>query len=325
MLRRRPIVVGLALASLVGIASVAYAQDSSRTPIRLIVPFGPGSTPDLVARLVGERLGARLGKTIIVENKTGSAGNIGIDAVAKAAPDGQTIGVGTPGPLAVNALLFKRMPYDPSRDIEPVAIVATQPAVLVVSNKLGVASPAELLALLRRQTGKYSFASIGAGSASHLALETLSAGTAADLVHVPYTGSGAAITAVISGEVDMAVLPAAAVMAHVKAGKIKSLAIASAKRSPLLPGLPTLAESGLQEVQADAWIGFVVPARTPPAIVKRLRTELAQILAEPALKEKFALQYMEPVGSTPEDFKRALDAEVSRWKPVIQAHNITLD
>ena len=324
MLRRRPI-IGLALASLVGMASFAQAQDSSRSPIRLIVPFGPGSTPDLVARLVGERLGARLGKTLIVENKTGSAGNIGIDAVAKAAPDGQTIGVGTPGPLAVNALLFKRMPYDPARDIEPVAIVATQPAVLIVSNKLGVGSPAELLALLRKQPGKFSFASIGAGSASHLALQTLSAGTAADLVHVPYTGSGAAVTAVISGEVDMAVLPAAAVMPHVKAGKIKSLAIASAKRSPLLPGLPTLAESGVQEVQADAWIGFVVPARTPPAIVKRLQTELAQILAEPALKEKLALQYMEPVGSTPEDFKRALDAEVSRWKPVIQAHNIRLD
>jgi tripartite-type tricarboxylate transporter receptor subunit TctC len=324
MLPRRPI-VGLALASLVGMASVAHAQDSSKSPIRLIVPFGPGSTPDLVARLVGERLGARLGKTIIVENKTGSAGNIGIDAVAKAAPDGQTIGVGTPGPLAVNALLFKRMPYDPARDIEPVAIVATQPAVLVVSNKLGVGSPAELLALLRKQPGKFSFASIGAGSASHLALQTLSAGTAADLVHVPYTGSGAAVTAVISGEVDMAVLPAAAVMPHVKAGKIKSLAIASARRSPLLPGLPTLAESGVQEVQADAWIGFVVPARTPPAIVKRLQAELAQILAEPALKEKLALQYMEPVGSTPEDFRRALDAEVSRWKPVIQAHNIKLD
>jgi tripartite-type tricarboxylate transporter receptor subunit TctC len=321
---RRPL-IGLALASLVGMASVAHAQDSSKTPIRLIVPFGPGSTPDLVGRLVGERLGARLGKILIVENKTGSAGNIGIDAVAKAAPDGQTIGVGTPGPLAVNALLFKRMPYDPSRDIEPVAIVATQPAVLVVSNRLGVGSPAELLALLRKQPGRYSFASIGAGSASHLALQTLSAGTGADLVHVPYTGSGAAVTAVISGEVDMAVLPAAAVMPHVKAGKIKSLAIASARRSPLLPGLPTLAESGMQEVQADAWIGFVVPARTPPAIVKRLQTELAQILAEPALKEKLALQYMEPVGSTPEDFKRALDAEVSRWKPVIQAHSIKLD
>jgi len=324
-MQRRKFVQWFSIAVLSCVGSALHAQEASKSTVRLIVPFGAGSTPDLVARLVGERLGVRLSKTIIVENKAGSAGNIGTDAVAKAAPDGQTIGVGTPGPLAVNALLFKRMPYDPARDIEPVIVAATQPAVLVVSNKLAVSSTSELVALLKKSPGKYSFASIGAGSASHLAMQTVSARTAADLVHVPYSGSGAAVTAVISGEVDMALLPAAAVMPQVKAGKIKSLAIASAKRSTLLPGLPTLAESGLAEVQADAWIGFVVPAKTPPEIVKRLHNELVQILSEPALKEKLQLQYMEPVGGTSEDFKRALAAEVARWKPVIQAHSITLD
>lgn len=312
-MQRRPFTPWLFAAVLACASSAPHAQEWPKGPVRVIVPFGPGSTPDLLARVIAERLGTRLGKPMVVENKAGAAGNIGTDALVKSAPDGQTIGIATPGPLAVNALLFKRLPYDPVRDVEAVAIAATQPAVLVVSAKVPAGTVAELLALLKKGGVQYSFASIGAGSASHLAMETLGARTGADLVHVPYSGSGAAVTAIISGEVDLGVLPAAAVMPHVKAGKIKSLAIASSKRSALLPDLPTLAEAGLPEVQADAWMGVIVPART------------RRILAEPGVRERLRVLYMEPVGSTPDEFRRALADESARWKPVIQKHNITLD
>jgi len=324
-MQRRRLAQWLTCTALACAAPFSSAQQWPNGNVRVIVPFAPASTPDLVARVVSERLGARLGATIVVENKGGAAGNLGTDALVKATPDGQTIGVGIAGPLGVNALLFKKLPFDPARDIQLVTIAATQPAVLVVSNKLGANSTAELLALMKKNTGRYSFSSLGAGSVSHLAMETLSSRVGADLVHVPYAGSGAAVTALISGDVDMAVLPAGAVMPHVKTGKIKALAVASAKRSSLLPDLPTLAEDGIADIQADAWIGFIVPAKTPAAIATRLQTELVQILAEPATKEKLRLAYMEPVGNTPAEFRNVLAADVARWKPVIEKNNITLD
>lgn len=306
--------------------AISQAQAWPKGPVHVVVPFAAGSTPDVVARLLSERLATRLGKPMVIDNKPGAAGNMGTDTIAKSAPDGQTIGVSIAGPLAVNALLFKKLPYDPARDLEPITIAATQPAVLVVSNKLGgVNSASDLFALMKKNPGKYSFASMGAGTVSHLAMQALSSRNEADLVHVPYGGSGAAATAIISGEVDMAVLPAAAVMPNIKAGKLRGLAVASARRSTLLPELPTLAEAGVQDVQADAWIGFIVPAKTPPEIAKRLHDELVQVLAEPGIKEKLRLQYMEPVANSSAEFRGVLAADVARWKPVIQKHNITLD
>lgn len=310
--------IGLAAASL-------HAQTYPGGPVHLIVPFAAGSTPDLVARLVGERLGTRLGQPVIVDNKPGASGNIGTNAVAKAAPDGQTLGIGIASTLAVNTLLYKKMPYDPARDIELITVAASQPAVLVASSKFAADNAADLLAQLKKNPGKYSFASIGAGSASHLAMQALAARASANLVHVPYPGSGAAVTAIISGEVDMGVLPAATVMPFVKSGRIKALAIASSKRSAFLPQLPTLAEIGAPEIQADAWIGIVAPARTPPEIVKRLSSELMQILAEPSIQEKLHAQYMAPVANTPTQFRSMVNDEVARWKPVIEKNSITLD
>ncbi|HSV53401.1 MAG TPA: tripartite tricarboxylate transporter substrate binding protein [Burkholderiaceae bacterium] len=321
---RRAILV-LASAALTTAAPIASAQAWPKGPVRVVVPFDAGSTPDQVARVVSDRLAARLGQPLVVENKSGAAGNIGTDAVAKATPDGQTIGVSIAGPLAVNPLLFKRMPYDPARDLEMLTVAVSQPSVLVVAFKHSVSSPKELLNLMKGSRPSLSFASIGAGSVSHLAMETLAAGTGADVVHVPYRGSGAAVTAVLSGEVDMALLPAAAVMPHVKAGKMRALAVASAKRSASLPDLPTLAESGLPDVQADAWIGFIAPAKTPAAIVNKLHEQITQVLAEPAVKDKLRSQYMDVVGNTPTEFRALLAADMTRWKPVIQKHNIQLD
>ena len=306
-------------------ATGIHAQQSPNGPIRIVVPFDPASTPDQVARAVADRLGPRLGQTLVVENKAGAAGNIGTDAVAKAAPDGQTIGVSIAGPLAINPLLFKKMPYDPARDLELLTVAVSQPAVLVVAQKHAVHSAKDLSKFLQDHRGKLSYASIGAGSVSHLAMETLSSRSGAELVHVPYRGSGAAVGAILAGEVDMGMLPAAAVMPHIKAGKLRGLAIASAKRSPSLPDYPTLSESGLPDVQADAWIGFIAPAKTPAAIVKKLRDEIVQVLNEPAVKDRLRTQYMDVVGNTPAEFRALLAADAARWKPIIQKQNIALD
>jgi tripartite-type tricarboxylate transporter receptor subunit TctC len=303
----------------------AVAQEWPKGPVRVIVPFDAGSTPDMVARLVSERLAVRLGKPTLVENKSGASGNIGTDVIAKAAPDGQTIGVSIAGPLAINPMLFKKMPYDPARDIETITVAASQPSVLVVSSKHSVRDAKEFQALLKSSGGKFSYASIGAGSISHLAMASLVARSGVDAVHVPYRGSGAAVTALLSGDVDMALLPAAAVMPHVKSGKIKALAVASAKRSSALPDLPTLAESGMADVEADAWIGFIAPGKTPAPVLKKLHDEIAQVLADPAVKEKLQTLYMDPVGNTPAEFRNLLVVEAARWKPVIQKNNITLD
>lgn len=302
----------------------AYSQEWPKAPVKVLVPFDAGSTPDLAARVIGDRLAARLYQPFVVENRSGAAGNIGTDLIAKAEGDGRTIGVSIAGPLGVNALLFRKMPYDAAKDIGLVSIAVSQPSVLVVGSKLPTADAKQLSALMKNKS-KLNYASIGAGSISHLAMAALVAQADGDAVHVPYRGSGGAVTALLSGEVDMALLPAAAVMPHVKAGKLRALAVASPNRSPSLPDLPTLAESGLPDIKGDAWIGFIVPAKTPATVVNALRDQVAQVLAEPAVKDKLRMQYMDPVGNSPEEFRKLLAADVARWKPVVEKNKITLD
>lgn len=302
----------------------AYSQEWPKAPVKVVVPFDAGSTPDLAARVIGDRLATRLHQPFVVENRSGAAGNIGTDLIAKAEGDGRTIGVSIAGPLGVNALLFRKMPYDAAKDIGLVSIAVSQPSVLVVGSKLPTADAKQLSALMKNKS-KLNYASIGAGSISHLAMAALVAQTGGDAVHVPYRGSGGAVTALLSGEVDMALLPAAAVMPHVKAGKLRALAVASPNRSPSLPDLPTLAESGLPDIKGDAWIGFIVPAKTPATVVNALRDQVAQVLAEPAVKDKLRTQYMDPVGNSPEEFRKLLAADVARWKPVVDKNKITLD
>jgi tripartite-type tricarboxylate transporter receptor subunit TctC len=306
------------------LVSPAAAQTWPASAVRLVVPFDAGSTPDLAARVLGERLAERLQQPFVVENKSGAAGNLGTDVVAKAAADGRTIGVSIAGPLGVNAMLFKKLPFDPAGDLELVTIAVSQPSVLVVGGKHEASSAKQLGGLLKAGR-KMSYASIGAGSISHLAMATLLAETGGDAVHVPYRGSGAAVTALLSGEVDMALLPAGAVMPHVKAGKLKALAVASTVRSPSLPDVPSLAESELPSVKADAWIGVIAPAGTSTVIVNKLQGEIAQILAEPDVRDKLRAQYMDPVGNPPAEFRKVLAADVARWKPVIDKNKITLD
>jgi tripartite-type tricarboxylate transporter receptor subunit TctC len=260
----------------------------------------------------------------VVEDKPGASGNLGTDAVAKAEPDGYTIGISICGPLAINTLLFGKLPYDPRTDIAPITLLATQPSALVVNAGLGVGSVADLVALIRRNPGKYNFASIGNGSLSHLAMEAIALRSGTQMVHIPYASSPQAMTALVRGDVQMACLPAIAVTPQLASGTVRLVAISTAGRSALLPGVPTLAESGI-DVEADAWMGLIAPARTPDAIIARLGRETAAILMTADVRDKLAAQLMEPIPSTPAAFRARIDAELARWAPVVKAADIRVN
>ena len=313
------------LLAVLALGVATFAQDWPTRTVRIVVPFGPGSTPDVVARLVAESLQQKYpASAFVVENKHGASGNLGTDIVAKATPDGSTLGVSIGGPLAINTLLFSRLPYDPRKDIEPITQLVTQPSVLAVNPALGVNSVAELVALLRKNPGKYNFASIGNGSLSHLAMEAIALKAGAEVVHVPYPSSPQAITAVMRNDVQIACLPAIAVTPHAATGAVRILAVSTARRSPYLPDVPTLKESGI-DVEADAWNGLIAPAGTPRPIIERISKDVAEIIRQPTLREKLATQLMEPVGSSPDELRTLMDGEIERWAPVIKAANITLN
>jgi tripartite-type tricarboxylate transporter receptor subunit TctC len=313
--------IAAALAFALGMGAALADTWPSRT-VRVVVPFAAGSTPDSVARITADRLQARLGQPFVIENKPGASGNLGTDAVAKAEPDGYTIGVSIVGPLALNTLLFPKLPYDPAKDLAPVTILGSQPSVLVVSNDLGASSVEELLARLKRDSARINFGSIGLGSLSHLAVEALAAKSGVKLTHIPYPGSPAAVTALARGDVQLAVLPAASVVPQGRAGAFAMLAVTSPAVSKLLPDVRTLRSAGVEGVEADAWVGLVAPARTPEAILQILRREVAAIMAEPAVREKLAAQFMEPVANSPDEFRAVIRAELERWGPIIAANNI---
>ena len=301
------------------------AQDWPAKTVRIIVPFGPGSTPDIVARLIADEFKKKYpDSAFVVENKPGASGNLGTDAVAKAAPDGATIGVSIGGPLAINTLLFSKLPYDPAKDIAPITQLITQPSALAVNPDLKVNSVAELVALLKANPGKYNFSSIGNGSLSHLAMEAIALKAGAQLVHVPYPSSPQAITAVIRNDAQMACLPAISVTPQAASGAVKILAVSTARRSPYLPDVPTLKESGI-DVDADAWNGLIAPGGTSKALIDKINKDVVAIIRQPAVREKLATQLMEVVGSSPEEFRARIDGEIARWAPVIKAANIKIN
>jgi tripartite-type tricarboxylate transporter receptor subunit TctC len=316
--------LAIALAGSLWALAPAAAQDWPTKTVRIVVPFGPGSTPDMVARLIADRLQQKLAQSFVIENKPGASGNLGTDAVAKAEPDGATIGVSIGGPLAINTLLFSKLPYDPAKDIAPITQLITQPSALVVNSTLGVNSVAELVALLKREPGKYNFGSIGNGSLSHLAMEAIALKSGTQMVHVPYPGSPQAMTAVLRGDVAMACLPAIAVTPHVASGKVKILAVSTGKRSALLPDIPTLKEAGI-DVEADAWMGLIAPARTPEAAIAKIHDEVVDAIKAPEAREKLATQLMEPVGNSPAEFRAVIEREIARWSPVIKAIDLKIN
>jgi tripartite-type tricarboxylate transporter receptor subunit TctC len=314
----------VALFGLVLAALPVAAQDWPSKPVKIVVPFGAGSTPDVVARLIADHLQKKFGQPFVIDNKPGASGNIGTDAVAKAAPDGATIGVSIGGPLAINTLLFSKLPYDPKTDISPITQLITQPSALAINPSVSVNSVGELVALLKREPGKYNFGSIGNGSLSHLAMEAIALASGTTMVHIPYPASPAAMTAIIRGDVQMGCLPAISVTPHAATGAVKILAVSTARRSPYLKEIPTLKEAGI-DVDADAWMGMIAPAHTPEGIIAKIQREVVEAIGTAEVREKLAAQLMEPVGNSPAEFRARIDGEIARWGPVIRAANIKVN
>ena len=314
----------LALALLAALAAgPAAAQDWPKQAVNIIVGFGPGSTPDLVSRVIADHLQKKLNQPFVVHNRPGAGGNIGADAVAKAEADGYTFGTTIPGPLIVNPMTTK-MSFDPKKDLRPVTILATQPSVLVVSSKLGVNNLKELIALLKKNPGKYNFSSIGIGSISHLSMVLVAQQSGTEIQHIPYKSSPDAVAAVIAGDTHMATLAPNAVTGHAKAGTIKMIAVSTPKRWPALPDVPTFAEQGVEGVQAEAWMAMVAPAATPDAIVDRLYKEVKDALGSDEVKAQMAKFGFQPVGITPAEFKKRLEEEEKRWSKVVDAAGLRL-
>jgi tripartite-type tricarboxylate transporter receptor subunit TctC len=293
--------------------------------VRIVVPFGPGSTPDLVGRLLADSLQARHpGSNFVVENRPGASGNLGTDVVARATPDGTTIGISLGGPLAINTLLFASLPYHPDTDIAPVTLLTQLPSVLAVPTSLGVDSVAEFIVRLKSDSKGLAYGSIGAGSLSQLCMEAIAQKAGATMVHVAYAGSPNAVTALLRSDVQAACLPAIAVTPLLAGGAIKILAVSTALRSPFLPEVPTLKESGI-DVQSDAWNALIAPRGTPPAIIAAINAEVRKTLSEPAVIEKLRLQLIAPAPSSPEELRQKMVDEKALWADVIRAAKIRID
>src|SRR5437899_4881187 len=302
------------------VAAVAHAQAEGwpLRPVHMIVPFPAGSSPDLIARILTEKLAPALGQPVVVENRPGAGGNLGTGLVAKAAPDGYTLGFSIPGPLAVNSVLYKKMEYDPFKDLAPVCLVAASPNVLVVDPNLNIDSVKALVALAKSQPGKLNYGSVGNGSASHLTMELFKEAAGIELVHVPYPGSPQVNTAILSGQIAAGFVVPATAMPLVQSGRLKALAVTTGVRSIVLPEYPTLAEAGYPQVVSTAWNGIVAPAKTPRAIVERLSRELVAILRSEDVREKMLRMYFQPAGTAPAGLANLMRSEVERWGKVIR-------
>ena len=297
----------------------ANAQQYPSKPIRYIVPYPPGGAADIVARAVGQRLSETFAVPVVVDNRSGAGGNLGTDLVAKAAPDGHTLLMGNVGPLAISVSLNRKLPYDPLTDLAPVSLMVIYPNVLVVHPSLPAKSMSELVAHAKTRAKPLAYASAGTGSSTHLAAELLKTMAAIDMVHIPYKGGGQAIVDVMSGQVPMYFSSALGALPHIKSGKLRALGVTSAKRSRAIPDLPTIAEAGFPGYEAVNWVGLLVPARTPPAIIARLNSEIIRIFRQPDVEERLVSQGGEAETNTPAQFSAHIRAEIKKWAQVINA------
>jgi tripartite-type tricarboxylate transporter receptor subunit TctC len=303
------------------VSCCALAQGYPSRPLHVMVPFPPGGPTDVLGRVLGQGLSDALGQPAVVENKAGAAGNIGVDQLAKAAPDGYTLGIVPVGNIAVNPTLFTNLPYKAS-DLAPVAMLATVENVLVVNPAVPAHNLKELLELAARKPDSLSFASPGAGSQAHLAGELLALSSNVRLLHVAYKGVGPAMNDLLGGQVTMMFAQVSSALPYVKSGKLRALGVASLKRSAVLPDVPTIAEQGVPEFEAVSWYALMVPAGTPREIVDKLNTETARLLAKPQLKERLAALGMDAGGGKPQELAAAIQRETARWSDVIRKRNI---
>jgi tripartite-type tricarboxylate transporter receptor subunit TctC len=303
------------------VSCCALAQGYPSRPLHVMVPFPPGGPTDVLGRVLGQGLSDALGQPAVVENKAGAAGNIGVDQLAKAAPDGYTLGIVPVGNIAVNPTLFTNLPYKAS-DLAPVAMLATVENVLVVNPAVPAHNLKELLELAARKPDSLSFASPGAGSQAHLAGELLALSSNVRLLHVAYKGVGPAMNDLLGGQVTMMFAQVSSALPYIKSGKLRALGVASLKRSAVLPDVPTIAEQGVPEFEAVSWYALMVPAGTPREIVDKLNTETARLLAKPQLKERLAALGMDAGGGKPQELAAAIQRETARWSDVIRKRNI---
>ena len=311
---------------LLGLAAVtAHAQTYPIRPVRWVVPFAPGGPTDIMSRAIGEKLGQRLGQQFVVDNRGGAGGGIGAEIVARAPADGYTIMIGHVGTHAINLALYKSVPYDPIRDFTPISLLATLPLALVVHPSVPASNVKDLIALAQRRPGELNFASAGNGGPTHLTSEVLKSMTRVNIVHVPFKGNAQALTELISGRVQMMFSNLLTSMPHVRAGKLRAIAISTAKRSLQAPDLPTVAESGVPGFDVTPWYGVLGPAALPRAITTRLNAEVADIINAPDMRERFVAQGVDLAASTPEQFAALIKAEVPRWRKIVQDSGAKVD
>ncbi|MES2509930.1 MAG: tripartite tricarboxylate transporter substrate binding protein [Pseudomonadota bacterium] len=320
--RRAATLLSLALA-----ASLAHAQTAPwpAKPIRLVVTFPAGGSSDAAARIVAPRLAERLGQPVVVDNRPGAGGGLGLDLVAKSPADGYTIVLASAGGLTANPTLYPNLAYNPARDFAPITLFGTSPFVLVANPSLPASNAKELVALAKAQVGKLSYASGGSGTAMHLSGELLKSMTGSYILHVPYRGSAPAVLAVMSGETSLAIADIASIQPQLKSGRLKVLGVMGKERSSLAPEMPTLAESGIPGYDASGWFAILAPAGTPAAIVTRLNTEITAVLRLAETRERFAAAALEPLTSTPEQLGQLMKTETVKWAAVIKQSGAKVD
>ncbi|HEY6863612.1 MAG TPA: tripartite tricarboxylate transporter substrate binding protein [Burkholderiales bacterium] len=307
------------MVALLVFASVpALAQTYPIRPVKLVVPFAPGGSADLVARILGQKLGEAWGQQVIVENKGGGSGMIGNDYVAKSAPDGYTLTVGTMGPFSVNPTLFEKMPYDPIRDFAPITLTGIASHVLVANPKVPVHSVSELIALAKAKPGQLTFASSGTGNATHLTFELFKATAGIDIVHVPYKGGGPAMADLVGGQVSFSFASMPSALPYVQSGRLRAIAVGGAHRSPLFPDVPTVAEAGLPGFVSEDWQGILAPAKTPAATVAKLNADLVRTLHTPEMEAKLAGAGFDVKTTTPQEFADFIRADTAKWAKVLR-------
>ncbi len=312
------------LACLAG-AALAQGGPWPNRAIRIVIPYAAGSSPDVFARIVAEKIAPKLGQAVIVDNRAGAGGNTGTGAVAKSPGDGYTFLVSTNGPLVYNTVLYKKLGYDPFTELRPVVMGGSQANVCAVRTDSGINTLGELVKAMKAHPGQYNFASTGVGSLSQLGVELLKVKTDTFAVHIPYASSPLAILAVLQGDVQFACVPAVAVMPQVKSGKLRPLAVSTAKRSALTPDIPTMKEAGLPEIENMAWMAVMAPASTPTEIVERMNQEINAALALPEVREKLASQFMEPVGGSAEDLRSFMRRELTVMTPIIKRSGASVE
>jgi tripartite-type tricarboxylate transporter receptor subunit TctC len=305
--------------------TLVHAQQYPSKSIRMIVPFAPGGPNDIIGRTVGQKLTETWGQPIVVENRGGAGGTIGVDAGAKSAPDGYTVIMGGSSNLAVAPSLYSKLPYDPQRDLAPISNVAFVPYVVTVNPRVPAKNMKELVAIAKSKPGFLSYGSSGAGSMSSLAAELVTATGGGKLVHIPYKGTAPSVAAMVTGEIDLMVVDLSAVVGHAKAGKLKILAAAGSKRTKAAPELPTVAESGLKGYAVDAWFGIVVPAKTPQDIVARLSSGVMAAVKSAEVRGRFEQLGYDPIGNSTEEFAATIKADIEKFARIIKAAGIRIE